>query len=417
MKLTIHRGTKEIGGSCVAVECGATKVLIDMGLPLDFDTKSSQEQSEIRQQAQLWAKGADALFISHYHADHYGLLMEMDKSEEVPIYTTKSTAAIFEINSVFSRLCAIPQLQTVKPENPVHIGALTITAYTVDHSAFDACAFLIEGDGKKILYSGDIRTHGKKGILYKRLPSNVDYLLLEGTNIRAKSSSTKSEYNIEKEFVELFKSDSDAINYVWCSGQNIDRLIKIYRAALQSDKIFVADVYVASVLEQVHAIHSTVPSVNTHPSFKVFFPPTIVNKLKKEGNFEKYTYRLNPQINKVTYSEINENPSKYVVIVRPSLLPFLKYIKASKAHVITSIWQRYEEREPTFMEWIKENSYIKKHIHSSGHSDSMSLQNIVSHINPKAIIPIHTENGELYQSHFLNHKIILLEDNHPFDNI
>ena len=34
MKLTIYRGTKEIGGSCVEITTGTTRLVIDLGLPL-----------------------------------------------------------------------------------------------------------------------------------------------------------------------------------------------------------------------------------------------------------------------------------------------------------------------------------------------------------------------------------------------
>ena len=34
MKLTIHRGSKEIGGSCVELQSGQSRILIDFGLPL-----------------------------------------------------------------------------------------------------------------------------------------------------------------------------------------------------------------------------------------------------------------------------------------------------------------------------------------------------------------------------------------------
>ena len=35
MRVCIHRGSKEIGGSCVEVTSGGKRLLIDLGLPLD----------------------------------------------------------------------------------------------------------------------------------------------------------------------------------------------------------------------------------------------------------------------------------------------------------------------------------------------------------------------------------------------
>jgi hypothetical protein len=35
MRVCIHRGTKEIGGTCVEVESRNTRIVLDVGLPLD----------------------------------------------------------------------------------------------------------------------------------------------------------------------------------------------------------------------------------------------------------------------------------------------------------------------------------------------------------------------------------------------
>ena len=44
MQLIIHRGTHEIGGNCIEVRSRQTKILLDFGLPLDFATRTPEEQ-------------------------------------------------------------------------------------------------------------------------------------------------------------------------------------------------------------------------------------------------------------------------------------------------------------------------------------------------------------------------------------
>lgn len=34
MKIKIHRGTQEVGGSCVELQSGDTRIVVDLGLPL-----------------------------------------------------------------------------------------------------------------------------------------------------------------------------------------------------------------------------------------------------------------------------------------------------------------------------------------------------------------------------------------------
>jgi len=42
MRICIHRGSKQIGGSCVEVESQGQRLLVDFGLPLDADENGSQ---------------------------------------------------------------------------------------------------------------------------------------------------------------------------------------------------------------------------------------------------------------------------------------------------------------------------------------------------------------------------------------
>lgn len=42
MRIRIHRGTKEIGGTCIEVEAQGKRIALDVGLPLD----ASDEEHE-----------------------------------------------------------------------------------------------------------------------------------------------------------------------------------------------------------------------------------------------------------------------------------------------------------------------------------------------------------------------------------
>ena len=211
----IHRGSHQIGGNCVELATRNARILIDCGLPLDYDEQDVETQNEIRENAQKWLQNCDAVFLSHYHADHYGLLNEAPQGTKV--YATKETAELMKISGMFGE--DLTEYLDIHPiEDTVTIKDFRVTKFDVDHSAFGACAFLFEVCGKRILYSGDIRLHGKKGVLYKNLPQNVDYLFLEGTNL-GRGVRQKTETAIENEFVKQFSSNPDSLHLVWCSSQ------------------------------------------------------------------------------------------------------------------------------------------------------------------------------------------------------
>jgi len=48
----------------------------------------------------------------------------------------------------------------------------------IDHSAYDSYVFLIEAEGKRLVYSGDFQGHGRKGksptSLLEHPPKDID---------------------------------------------------------------------------------------------------------------------------------------------------------------------------------------------------------------------------------------------------
>jgi len=418
MQLTIHRGTHEIGGSCVELRTGQTKILIDLGLPLDYDKQPKAQQEEIRARAREWCRDVDAIFISHYHADHYALLTEC---AGVPIYMTAGTAAVLRVNSLLNPktdyLSDIRILERTKEGlsfETIDVEGMRITPYTVDHAAFDACAFLIEAEGRRLLYSGDMRTHGVKGSLYRYLPKGVDYMLLEGTNLSV-DKCCESEQDICKAMEAQFLAERDKLHCIWCSGQNIDRMVQIYKAALHSGRKLIVDTYVARVLEAVHGVRKTIPSplhpIKGHDVFRHFVNKNYIKQLaRNESSEEAERYRALPQMDAC---DVGRNPGGYVWIIRPSLLRFVQKYKFLPLVIVTSLWSGYEKEEPEFMAWIKEHGYANPYIHTSGHADVESLQRIVRTVDPQCLIPIHTAHPERFAEVYPDRNILFLRDDRP----
>ena len=414
MIITIHRGTHEIGGSCVEIRTDKAKILIDLGMPLDYDKRSREEQTEIRHNAEEWCKGVDALFLSHAHADHYGFLDLLP--QDTPIYATEESFAMLALDGTLGDdPTKHLEKHPLTSGQSCEVADIKVTAYIVDHSAYGACAYLIECDGKRILYSGDIRLHGVKGVLYKNLPKDVDYLLLEGTNIlRAKSNPTERE--IENQFVEAFNEASDALHLVWCSAKNIDRICALFRACIRCGKTLAIDPYIANVLAAVAQLNPKIPTVTTAEQMKVYFPPRLTERLTQR-NQPQYIFSLNPKQNKVSYDDFSGSPEKYVMLVRPTTLTYLQRIKAPRIRLIKSIWNGYwdEPNIERFRSWVEEHCEAVKDIHSSGHADTQSLQRIVEHIRPQTIIPIHTDSPSSFGELFSENHILYLSDNRSIE--
>ena len=427
MNLTIHRGTNEIGGSCIELQSGSSRILLDFGMPLlnangkafnfkEFEKLSVNElvnKSILPDVKEAYSENSkiEGLIISHSHADHYGLMHYLNK--DIPVWIGKATHEILKLNTIF-----LNQENNIEKPNfferwkKFQIGNFTITPYWNDHSAFDAYSFLIESNGKKLFYSGDFRSHGRKKEVHKKFienpPKGVDCLIMEGTTIGRNTLKSKTEEEIENDFYECFKN-STAINYVFTSTQNIDRLVSIYKACLKSGKTFVVDVYGACLLDKL-SDYAKLPSLSKgYSNMGVYFYNSTTTKLINGGN-EKLVYKYVSK--KIEKDAIINNPSDYVLLVRPSMLRDLKSINSKDGNFIYSMWSGYKEQPKTkvFIDLLVSNNFKLIEIHTSGHADLETLKEYANAINPKLLVPIHTNNKKDYKSIF-EQPILELDDN------
>lgn len=433
MKFKIHRGTKEIGGSCVEVWTENTRILLDFGMPLvekdgtafDFGKYKACSATELIEHgvlpdiAGLYASQSnliDGVIISHPHQDHYGLSNFINK--DVKYFLGEATHKIIEISNIFMlQEVNIANVTYFEKAKAFQIGELTITPYWADHSAFDSYSFLVEASGKSIFYSGDFRSHGRKAGAFKwfthNAPQNVDYLLLEGTTIGRKTKPFKTEPEIEDELTEVFKQEGK-INLIYTSGQNIDRLVSIYKACIKTGKIFVVDVYVAKILKELSKFAKIPFPSKQFKNLKVMFPSVQSKRLTNKGH-EKILYQF--KNHKITKEEISNQADKIVMIVRPSMRVELENIKEiDGGNLIYSMWEGYLLKSETkkFMTYLTNRNFTTYKIHTSGHADIETLKEFADSINPKTIIPIHTFNKQDYKTIFTQ-PIVEIDDNQTIE--
>jgi ribonuclease J len=428
MHFKIHRGTKEIGGSCVEIWTKLTCIVIDFGMPLVNPDKTRFDSRDIRNLSvneliqrgvlpnikELYENKSNiALILSHAHQDHFGLTQYVNTNCKT--YLGKATQKLIEITGIFTNQdWGIANPQYFESGESFVVGDIEITPYLMDHSAFDAYAFLIKAEGKTLFYSGDFRVHGRKSKAFDwfnyNVEQNVDYLLLEGTTIGRTDKRFSTECEIETKFVNTFKANN-GINLIYTSGQNIDRLVSIYRACKGTGKILAVDFYIANVLKELSEFGSIPYPSNKFPEIKVFFPYRLSRMISYKGN-KKLLYRFKNF--KITKEQINEQYDKIVMIVRPSMLKDLEYIKnIENGCFIYSMWDGYKKEKATkeFIDFLKIKGMSEKQIHTSGHADRVALKRMVDILTPKKLVPIHTFEGDEYEKIFTETNVIRINDN------
>ena len=207
MRLRIHRGTAEIGGNCIEVEAQGKAILLDLGMPLSGNLTPSESLPPVRGLSDGANPSLIGIVISHPHYDHYGLVEHAHPS--IPVHMGMEAEKLLRASAAFSSF-GLQRANVVHYRAGVRFsaGPFAITPFLVDHSAFDAYSLLIEADGRRLFYSGDLRGHGWKARSFRALvehgPKGVDAMLLEGTTLgRTGAPQAETEAELVERIAEL----------------------------------------------------------------------------------------------------------------------------------------------------------------------------------------------------------------------
>lgn len=405
MRLKVHRGTMEIGGSCFELEALGHRLVLDLGLPLDADDNIDHatllpEVSGFRSPDPTLS----AIVLTHLHQDHTGLVRHL--AAPVPVAIGRDARRIVDRAAPYLPNGAVlPPGPDLRDGEPLQFGPFTVTPYLVDHSAFDAYALLVEADGSRLFYSGDIRGHGRKSKLFDRLlrhpPEKIDAMLMEGTTISRTGTfdGFPSEDDLEVEFAKVFRETSGPA-LVYASAQNIDRMVTIYRAAKRSGRKLVLDLYAAVVLEATG--HQSIPQLGWDDVL-LYIPQRQRAHIARNGLFEDLDRLAGKAIKRIYPEHLASLGSESVFLFRPLHAPdFVAADALDGAALIYSQWEGYLHNGSLtrFQNWITENSVQMTSIHTSGHASVADLKRLAGAINPRHLIPIHTFEKDKYKEVF-----------------
>ncbi len=373
MRVRIHRGANQIGGSAVEVEAAGKRLLLECGLPLDGDP---EDEGLLPDMPGLRTEDPSLLGIvlSHGHRDHWGLIPKVRGN--LPLFMGAPTERILGAAAPFvPNAVAITAAGHLMDRQPRNIGPFTVTPYLVDHSAFDAYALLIEADGKRLFYSGDLRAHGRKGGLFDRMlrhpPAQIDAMLMEGSSIGrlAAHESFPTEKEIEQALVARIRAASGIV-LVAASAQNIDRVVSIYRAAKQTGRTLVVDLYAAEILRGTG--HASIPQ--THwPDVALFTRHRQRIMVRERELFHLLDHH---KAGRVFPEQLAERPDRFVMLYRHAFHQDLVRAQCLSGAVgIWSQWAGYPAQTYGATAWgaLNGQGVEMEVLHTSGHASIPDL--------------------------------------------
>ena len=154
------------GGNCLVVERGATRLLLDCGLP---------ERETERRLGRLGLGAADiaAIVVTHEHDDHLGGTFALAARRAIPVYLTHGTLRAARESG---RAAAGVETRILEAQRPVAIGDIEAIPFTVPHDAREPVQFVFSDGASRLGVLTDIgaSTPHVEGML-----SRCDALVLE----------------------------------------------------------------------------------------------------------------------------------------------------------------------------------------------------------------------------------------------
>lgn len=490
-KLEFYGGVNEIGGNKIRVNMDDTSLFLDFGMSF---SKSGKYFSEfinprkgngicdflelglipkikgIYREDYLKHMGLpfqdkpaiEGVLLSHAHADHSDCISHL--REDIPIYMSLNSKIILEvidktgINNGFKDIYRykrqfeyylntrgtyskrlsknefLRDIRVMDPYKTYNIGNLDVKLAPVDHSLPGASAFLIEGSDERMVYTGDLRFHGRnreytKKFVKEAIKFSPEILICEGTRIDSGTHKHSNDYkaleleeDIEEKVLDLING-YDGLVIANFPLRDLDRLVTFYNIAKLTDRkilINTKQAYMLKLIEEENPEKTIYPSINDD-TIGIYIPrkgsglnsPDVY--VSNDGNWEhptddeiikdysKWEREFLEYDNSVTYKDVKENENQY--IIRLDNFSFLELIdiQPENAIYIHSNTEPFnEEMEMNFAitkNWLNHFGIeMYPYFHVSGHARGPQLLEMVREIHPDILYPVHTEHAEIYDT-------------------
>jgi ribonuclease J len=327
------------------------------------------------------------------------------------------------------------QLDYKLPETINKIGNLAIRASPVDHSIYGAAAYAVETSEGWVVYTGDLRLHGKTGYKTGQFATEAAKLqpialLCEGTNISEEDNAITEE-EVRQNAWQKVKEAEGKLVVADFGPRNLERLLTFREIASYCGRklaILPKDAY---LLQSLHLIMPEMPAPIADDTLVVY--EEVKNVREK---WERDLLALYESEGKTVQPEdIRHNEGDFILCLSFWDINELIDIKPGEGGLyIYSSSEAFNEEQRVDMKRLRQwldhfglsplgvpdpetgkPSEAEQGFHSSGHATASELLEIIDTINPRIVIPIHTEHPELFQAKLSAQRVIIPEIGVPIE--
>ena len=376
------------------------KAVQDSGRPA-FDQQVCYFTSRVEECLEGWKQGA---YVTSSREDHQRRFCVADKhelSEEAKKFWEKTTR---------KKKLDLQLLEDIDK------CSFNLRYFPVDHSIPGACSWGIETSSGWVIYSGDLRLHGRHSKLTESMIEEAARLhpralILEGTNVDKKANISEHEV-----YGNGFKAINDARGLVIADfpPRDINRLLTFLQIARDTKRKLVILPKDAYLLKTMRLLEPEIPDIAREDAIAIYQKTTASKSPDSwlRSIYQDYSSKI------VLAKDISSNQGGFILCFSfwdlnelPSIQP-----RAGSLYVFSSSEPHNEEQEMDFWRlhhWLEhfqlrayglpvyrngkwEIPEEEKGLHASGHACGPDLLRIVREIQPELLIPVHSEKPEFY---------------------
>jgi len=381
-------GLGEIGLNMTVFETEAARVIVDSGLmfPEDYMLGVDFVVPDLTYLRRNPAP-VHGIVLTHGHEDHIGALPFLLKEVDAPVYGTAFTLGLVRQKLQELGVAAPSGLHVVSPEQPIHLGDLTLDFIRVGHSVVDGVGIALDTPEGLVVHTGDFkisRADGGRGTDVAKFARcgerGVLALLSDSTNVE-RPGATSPDTQIGDTLTRIVERSPGRV-IVALFASNIGRIqtiVDIARAA--GRKVIITGRSIEASSEIARTLgYLTLPSgidvsidlVEDYPDEEIVIVTT-----GSQGEPMSALARMAAG----THKQIKIRPGDTVVLSS-------KFIPGNERAITKIIDNLYRRGADVIYEKIAD-------VHVSGHAYQDELRQMIRLTRPAHFIPVHGEYRHL----------------------
>ncbi len=370
----------------------------------------------------------DGILISHAHKDHYYGLPLINRN--VLIYTGVDTEKIISAHYESTKRQMVTFERDLKWKlfrtgNVIEIKGMKIFPVHVDHSIPAAYGFILNTSSGIIVYSGDFRMHGPLSWMTNDLiikakeqcvassQDRVNLLICEGTHIH--KGAVESETIVKDQLEVLFQNaffDYALVKYDMVDWDRFRTFVDIAKKYNWKYIISEKEAYFYYLLNK-KATYATMKNPNLKQDDNIYVLLKDATNFSWQKKIRSVFKKIGKENRLIEWDQLKTLDGKFLFYITNFYSELKKYLPLdSKGVFISSSIDPYVEE---FLE--KSKSLEKKfydldipsyRIQASGHAKPHDIAKFVRAIEPRTLIPVHTNSANLFTKLFQSQTIHII---------